>query len=1499
MSIMEEKNNKILLQLNDQMQLNWGADTWGEYSTEELANNKNISQKNRSIAFIEVDHVDSRTDFEEKFYTAVRKFEEIDKEITTSLREEHLMRVGNITKKFVELIPLSESDLNFQYFLTVEYYDQGHDWFPLETGDELYVHFYERQYTRVSCRVNRVNRRVNGSRIITVGSQADRLSLDLNCMADHALIQANVVSSEDTMHSKFQTQDTRLTMRLGNIQLKGSHSIFFNNPFINGRHTEVDSQYVMWVMKNSKAESADAYFLSFTKSSNKKFSTPPNDVLNQKYMPVIGRVYEISMTSAHLLWIEVDGDWSTCMFRNNINLKVWGQMIRDYIPIGFPAQFLFNPEKDNNEGRNKHRFLFMGMNPLLKGRVKTDAEANNLQNRPLCERVLVSPHRLQDNGKRILVTSPYYAGYASVNDIPDALFRYCTKGIFTTEMQVPASVRIHKKAVYFNINHALKKELERIMPLDGVTEKMKICSIHLGTAYLTTQGGYPIEYICRNEDEEKLIRHKMFQTHDFTFRIEEGSEIRVNMEDDIAEKIANVDIPLGGFILAKGTYVDHSGTWHTIVDEVICDILPETTCGKAVCENDQLMLVAKTNRSLIAAANPQIFVDRFTHGRRLEIVRALCSEIWLCRDGDNLALMHSTIQQTSLLYHLQNLYGADIPVDVEELGTPVNGAESAKCKFNGIACGANYSSLFEGKPLNLQLPLSQSTPRVLFNDVVLVLEDDAKESAEWVIPSGNVSADGTMKCKATCAPQEHSYKGNRFESTCPEIKGKVIRCNNDEVTFLVEGKEVLIAAENLGTPELGDRGINEIFTEESEWLLERINDTYCVSNRCPDDICICTLIAKYQKSTQRGRGRQRNKIIKWIVKNSLGGLAITEWDGGQVGDSLLLVHEGEHENGIPILIEPDLIGRTIQLTLESAGETGMKCVSVDGLAITEDYTIPHDFWNWFCTKRPYINVAPLLNSSFVVKIKEYTNKGYLLERRSTLEQCQLRSDITISGIYQMKVSEVNDDGYVLVQNNVTAVLPWNEVSICDLPHDLQIRRDFLKKGTLLEVELSTDDATGKLMAKWRSNLTETYSLWKEYVRDGELVNATVHHISDSCLFLDVEGEYMFVTSSDLGLWEGDTVNDYFYKGQYLKGCSLHYDKVNDVFSISLDEGYIVKEIPKLGSMHNAVVLRYVDGERVECIVKFGNCSAIVPESKWVWAPLKPMERPFEIGDEVKVTIELVSEENRKIYASIINVADKPEIESKFMHLSFSSMDDEGNILLTDSEMIPYILYASDYDTDPKILATKIKDDKGIWLPIFDITDYKGRLMYECSYSRILTSDDKIKASLNESPGGFIVRVTVIAVSTSKLTVRYGDSIGSITQAEITGQQLFPLMVAYHVGDKVECVIKEFKETTKRFRASVIALYPNGFRDLVKGVAIDDYMKVIVCTNTKVGVRVRIPKNNTILYGLVPHEEIRMDADAWCSKWKDDYVLVKCIGIDYESGHIYFSRKQVLAENVED
>jgi hypothetical protein len=51
--------------------------------------------------------------------------------------------------------------------------------------------------------------------------------------------------------------------------------------------------------------------------------------------------------------------------------------------------------------------------------------------------------------------------------------------------------------------------------------------------------------------------------------------------------------------------------------------------------------------------------------------------------------------------------------------------------------------------------------------------------------------------------------------------------------------------------------------------------------------------------------------------------------------------------------------------------------------------------------------------------------------------------------------------------------------------------------------------------------------------------------------------------------------------------------------------------------------------------------------------------------------------------------------------------------------------------------------------------------------------------------------------------------------------------------------------------------------------------------------------------MVPHDEIRTDAEAWCTKWKDDYVLVKCIGIDYETGYIYFSRKQVLAEGVED
>jgi ribosomal protein S1 len=1501
---MEGNNNKSLIQLSDQMLLNWGADVWGEYATEELGNSKNISLKNRSIAFVEIPHEDKDTEFEQKFNKALKKFSEIDKEIASPLREQHHMNVGHIGTKYVELIPQEERDQHFQYILTIEYYDAGHDWFPLETGDELYVHFHERKSTRVSCKVNRVKKKANGHRLITVGSQADRLAHDLNCMGGNALIQANVVNSEVVTNPKHLTQETLLTMRLGNIQLKGKHSLFFCCPHINGKNTKVGSQYAMWVVKSFKEDVADSYFLTFTKRSNEKYPQPPKDIIKEEYMAVVGRIYEIKKNSDNLLWIEVDGTWSSCVFRNNINLNVWGELIRDFLPMGFPAQFLLhtaNAKNDNEE--DKDRFLFMGMNPSLKGRVKSDAEAKDMQNRLLCERVLVSPHRLDGKNERILVTSPYYAGYATFNNIPEALLRYCEKGIFTTEMQVPATVRMHKNTVYFNINYALQKELDRISSLNGETEKMKICSIHLGTAYLTTQGGYPIEYVCKNEEEEKLIRSKMFQTHDFTFEIDNEQGIRVRMEEDYAEKLAKVDIPLGGFFFAKNVQKDNGGTWHTMLNDVDCVIIPESTCGKDIRENDRLMLVSMTSRHLIAAANPRMFVDTLTESRRIETIRTLNPEIWLCRDGERLVLMHCTKPQTFLLRHLQNLYGTDIPVDVDALNAPVEGAESAKCRFNGIACGANYSRLFSGQVMELQLPISEQAPRVLFNDVVLVLDEDPKEPVQWVTPTGIVSADGTMRCKVAHAPKRNSHHGKDHKIRHQEIKGSVIRCNEDEVIFMVGDNEIAIKSENLGTPYLENIGINEIFTEGSEWLLEETDGILHVSNRCPEDICKCTLIAEYQRVTQfeRGRGRRRYTTIKWIVKNSLGAIAVTEQESGQAGDSLLLVHEGDDMDGIPYVVEPDLIGRKIALTLESAGTTGMECRSIDGLAITNEYSINYNLWNWFSSIRPYVNVTPLLNASFMAKIKDFdmTTGGVVFDRRSTLEQCALRSETQVSGTYQMKVAGLNNDGYLLRQNDVSAVLPWNEVSVCDIPQDEDIRWDFLKQGTLLEVELIHDDSSGKLSAKWRSNLAETYSRWKEYIQNEQTMNAIVHHITDSGLYLDVEGEYMFVTAKEARLWEGDTMKDYFHPGQYLRDCILHYDKAKNVFSISLDDRYTMTEIPQIGTAHTATVLKYNDGDRIDCIVKFGRFTAIVPETKWVCRPLKPGERPFAVGDEVKVTIEEVHTDDRKIYASIIGHDHTSDFESGYRFFQFCSMDEEGNILLADSEMIPAVLYASDYSLEPETLSAKIKTEHGIWLPIIKVTDYKGRLMHECSYGMIQKSNEKIKADLEENGGRFKAEVTVIVVKMNRLTVRYGDAIGIIQQNQITGQILFPLKEAYHAGDRIECVINGFKETTGQFTASVVDLYPNGFRDIVKDIAIDDQMKVLVCTNSNKGVRVKIVRKNISLYGMVPHDEIRTDAEAWCTKWKDDYVLVKCIGIDYETGYIYFSRKQVLAEGVED
>ncbi|MBE6217943.1 MAG: hypothetical protein E7124_07860 [Bacteroidales bacterium] len=1494
---MNKDGNRLLIQHKDNIVVNWGADTWGIYKSGSIGN-VGISDRNKAIAFKEIPYEDSMTDFEQRFLDCIRRMENVEAEIKKGGTKEHTMTVGRINRYFVELIPDEDELKCFQYILTAEYYDMGHEWFPLQGGDRINVRLTEKNSARITCTVKSVVSRISGNRIITTGSQVERLDKDLASMAGKAMIQAQVVDKEEKVSEKDNTHHTYLRMRLGNIQLCGTFDTFWNPVEIIGNATAPGTSYMMCVTKpKDDTEETRPYFLSFTRMETAHYEKPPLDLADRDDNTVTGTVYKIGTDHRSLLWASFDDTWASCVFRNRMDLKTWGPTIRDFLPLGFPAQFALNL----NVKEMKDRLFLKGFGMKLKGRVNNDYEAKNISDRSLNTKVQVMPHRIIPDEQRIMVTSHAYSGYSTFSEIPPALLRYCEKRIFSPEMKVPAWVKIKNSTVYFYINSALADELKRLKSCVGKKEKMKICSIHLGTAYLTTAGGYPVEYICSDEKEEELIRSKMFQTHEFTISETDDSEVRVIMEDNFADMLAKVKIPTGGFFKLRNIDKDKSGNWHTTLYDICCRILPESLDkGEEPKVGDSLMLVAKDlkRKGLIAVAHPERHTDLQPEVRRLNTMTEIIPGLWFCTDEDKPVLMYCTQNESSLIRHLCRLYGLSIPLDAKAVANPVEGHEAAKGIFCGIACGSDYTRLFTGQAMKLPIPITEKTPKVLFNDIVMTLPDgtDAGKGINYVIPSGYVSENGIMECiaSATAKSKKKEQAENRSSG-----KGSVVRSTDNEVIFMMDGNEVSVPRDNLHLPYLKGIEIQDIFAHGSEWAIRLCDGEYHISTLCPDSISRYTLIKEYTMVMGR-----RRSLHDWIVKSSNGSIATAQILYGQEGDRLLMVCDTpgteNDDDRIRTVVEPDLIGCRIPVTLQSFGNGIMKCISAEGLAIGEEYMIREEYWNWHSLRLPYKDMSYLIGASFMASVMSIGNDTIYVDRRCLMDQCELMHGMTVNGTYQMKVAGMNSQGYILRQNGLKAILPWEEVSVCNVPEDDESRREFLKMDTQLMVEVYFDATEGRHKAKWRSNLKDTYERWKDYTRKNGLIAATVHHVGTRCLFLDVEGEFMYTTIHEIGLWEGDSLGQYFHPGQYLSDCRLSFDPAGNVFSISINDRYAALDTPQTGSVYDGYVLRYKDQDTADCYVKFGKWVATVPESEISWVPFRQGEHPLEPGTKVRVMVERVDTADKTITGSIRKATERPATVTELRNLTFGSADGDGNMIFTDEDMIPVLLTPDDYDIEYNELVQFAKSQVRIWLAVTGVTVHEGRLVMTGSHKVISESLSEISSRLESLGDGEIMKVTVkiLSISNKRLTVTYGHAVGYIPQEECTGQIGLNLKEFYETGSEIECAVTGISQNTGTFNASIVKMYPNGRKDIFGKLKIGDVVQVMVYAGYPSGVRVNIC--TTKLFGLIPPDEINVGNHfEWAEKWKNDFVKVKCTDINYETGQILFSRKQFLGEDVEE
>ncbi len=1534
---------KILVQRVNDNKIFWGAASLNNSDDNILKDYPN-NLNNSPITFKEVEVEAIADDFSEAFcHERVRLVGQLG--ILYDKTRSHIMNVGqinprkNVSKNMsnetfplsasaVELIPNDEMLDGFVFCLSYSYYyDEEHEWKRLATSDKVSVVVSSIVGNVVFCKIHQVISS-NQKQLVEAHTKSNRLQQDLSSMAGHVMLSAKVSNVYESQNEKTGLTHVNIKLELNQILLYPDVDKFWIPTDILGDNLEEGTSYNVWV---GHATSDDlkkhdrAYDLWITQTSKKKVEKQyPINRPEQELTSIVGTICSYNK-GKHLLWVNFDNDqWSTCVFRNNIvreswrsskskyiddrnDISIWGPIVKDYLPLGFPATFYL----DLPYGGTNSRLFLLGFNPgNLEGRVSSRSEAIDVSNRILQSKVMCSPYSLRNNG--IMLTSEGYAGFAASEHIPIALLDYCRQGIFSTEMKVPARVEIRAHKVIFNVNVCLEEERLRMSKGIGSTELMKVCSIYLGKVYLTSEGGYPIEYICKNEGEEYEIRRHMFERKNFTIINVDSSGVSVDMGLGFDKIIENLNIPIGGlFIPDKKNDVSSKYNVRK-VRGIDCLIVEESLRNDKKLSNQQspLMLVGIdfVNKNLLAVANHEHLHEPFKNETYVETIRQLLPDLWLCKKDGRLLLMKSSKTQSALLKHLEKLYGGNLPVQVGQYEDDGKEGQTVFCVWRGIACGSDYRSLFSGRDIKLQVPLSKRMPRVLFFDAVLtapvnILEEGTMEKVQL---TGEVTKDGALVCKSGNLTQSDSSVTYEDSKESQNV-GVVKEASANEIVLIIGNEEVIMnCEEQLHIPIADYAPIEDIFTKNSEWAVLKSDNGYQLDNSCPEYLVPYTL----QKERRRGKIFQRRRR-EWIVKSEYGQIAVSEVDNGVKGDVLLMIHE--KSNGyINYVTESDelLLGQEVSMILQDVDiEKGvMKCTSVDKLTMTDSFEIPIDRWSWNGLNSSFKNIEPIVNCAFRAKIIEWREADdvTILDRRCLIPQCELfMENPLVEGYYQMRVSGFNSKGYRLTQNNVTVTLPWEEASFSKIPDDEIFKSEFFRIGTLVIVYLKEE--AGKPVALWRSYMNEKFDQWLKEAKDKNQKDKMmrIHHIGTSYIFLEYDHVILYANAAQLGKWEGDDLKKYYIPGQILDGL-LKWEENSKSFSVCFDSKEKEQiDLPNVGDVYRAKITKYLSNG--DCYVKFGgNYEWYARIRYWdlTWIPYPVNgEKPYPVGECVNIKIKEVNLLSKIIIGSVRECLERPlhglaSIDAnQNPELQFFTYKQTKNdyLILQNLEGVEAEINATQSFLPLKELKTRMQENNGLWLPAIGINETKNRIV--CSQVAQVEAFQRLQ-SIKE---GYRIRCSIIAIQGDKrLIVSHGLVIGRIPRIEATGQALVSLSELYHINQEIECVITSFDSNQHQFLASIMKKHADGLADIIPNMKVGCRCKVKVLSADPRGALVQL--HDSVYKGIIPVEEIsheeNVNMEVWAKKFIGDVLTVECIVFDSKKGIINFSRKNVIIPGTE-
>ena len=1507
-----KKTLRMLVQQTAEGEIFWGVTHSSLVDKELLDGCPDAEKRSAAYAFKEVILQPHPTVFEQIFLQEKKKL--LNQKLLLEDRvTSHLMLVGRHVKgKGVELIPNEKLLEGRRYWLSWEYYNaQDYDWKPLYGGNQIMITFVESTPTDTFCHVQSVVAGVEENR---AKAQRKRLTEDLVCMAGHVSVVAEISEYRETITETRTFRD--LFFSLNGISLADNLKLRYFPEDILGSDFSQGKELNVWINPQNKNDADEPYIVSCSRVNTADMEKSPREAPEQNYTSVVGIITSLD-EKKFLMWVSMDDyAWSSPVYRGKIDMSVWGSAIRDYLPLGFPATFTL----DYNNKNGQNRLFLRGLSPgKLKGRVSCKREADDLSKRLLCRQVEVTPYSRKKNENGFYVTSAGYAGFIADKDAPKALVEYSKEKVFSTEMRVPARVAMYNSMVVFNISAVLKNELARLHNRLGQEEPMKICSICLGSVYLTTQGGYPVCYKCQNDNEEIKIRKNIFGIQNFIVHSIDNDLVNVRMTTNFSANLEKIRISIGSLFNATNSKLKDDGSWYCVYCDIECRIIPESLhYDESLHDGDTLALVTidLEQQCLLAIAHHDRFLNDFEQPKQLHTIREISEKVWLCKDEEQVALMKTNKQETLLLRHLQNIYGQVLPVIVKSLSSTKGTA--ARCQFSGIACGGDYRRLLSGNSFPLQVPLSEKTPRVLYYDVVMTATPSTLKEGpfQWVILTDKTDEKGAFICERGQMPQGHKVSKNKLiqDNNLQLINASVSNVSLLEVTFDIGERHVTMCDQNqLHIPLDECAPLTDIFTIGSKWVLKKTDEQYEVYNECPNEIMAYTLV----KMNTRAK-KMRRHLRDWLVRNDEGAVAVAQVEDGEEGDTLLMLFD-ETIDDVSYVCETDMEkGYEIAVRIVAQTEQqGVICNPINKLTLGKTYEIPFIWWNWSHQRLGIINFEPFVDAVCMTKLTDddYDEPDCVpLDRRCLIPQCELLKGMDADGEYQMQIAGIQEDGYLLQQNNFTAILPFGEASLMHLSNNIILRTEYFKEHTLLMVSITMSEDKDIPQARWKSLQNKTIERWKNYAMRGESQMMKIHHIGTRNLFLEFEGAYLYINSRLLGMWEGQNLSDYYKPNQIISNLILKYYENKQVFGTAFVPGKepIHTLPPEINSEHEAIVLKY-HPKMDFCYVSFGQgrWAAKVPAEEFSWEPQPINQLPYVIGSTVPIKVTEIDIKNLVITASIRDRLPRPltgpgaedaAIHPEYRWFSMKEQTNEGLILL-DKKHVPGILPLKDLQTPLESLLPAIKNEGGLWLGVIGII---GRNLH-CS-QRIMGEALKAEDFQYYKPdgkqtvfvkGNAILVATIIAVKKNKLIVSSGASMGYIPRKECTGQIIIPLDNTFQVGQQVKCV--KTKQTSLQFEGSIVQAYPSGMRDLLN---IDVGSKVLVKVESVFEGRViarlchkdkgKIVVQNYMVY--IDSEDIEFerekDIQEWVDKWKGDYVNVECTEILYDTGYIFCSQKKL-------